>query len=112
MPSDLIQSVRPIPAPPVKEKGKRIIKPKSEPDPARDEVEVRCLDAVRRVRKVYVRHPNYGDLASGLDMLGLEGLEDRVQVSVGALSLRAFVCGLMDRNPTVSHAGLDHQIAE
>jgi DNA ligase-1 len=83
MPSDLIQSVRPIPVPPAKEKGKRVIKPKVEPDPARDEVEIRCMDAVRRVRKVYVRHPNYGDLANGLDKFGLDGLEDRVQVSVG-----------------------------
>jgi DNA ligase-1 len=67
----------------VKEKGKRVIKPKIEPDPARDEVEARCLEAVRLVRKVYVRHPNYGDLAQGLEKQGLDGLEDRVKVSVG-----------------------------
>jgi DNA ligase-1 len=83
MPKDLVESVRPIPVPPAKEKGKRVVKAKLEPDPAREEVELRCMDAVRRVRKVYVRHPNYGDLAHGLDKLGLEGLEDRVQVSVG-----------------------------
>lgn len=83
MPRDIIESVRPIPIPPLKEKGKRVVKPKIEPDPAREEVEALCMDAVRRVRKVYVRHPNYGDLAQGLDKLGWEGLEDRVQVSVG-----------------------------
>lgn len=83
MPRDLVSSVRPIPVPPAKEKGKRVVKPKIEPDPARDEVEALCLEAVRRVRKVYVRHPNYGDLARGLDTLGLQGLEDRVQVTVG-----------------------------
>jgi DNA ligase-1 len=87
MPRDLIESVKPIPQPPTKEKGKRVVKPKVEPDPAREEVEIRCMDAVRRVRKVYVRHPNYGDLAQGLDKLGLEGLEERVQVSVGMSSL-------------------------
>jgi DNA ligase-1 len=89
MPKDLIDSVRPIPEVPPKEKGKRVIKPKVEPDPAREAVEVRCMDAVRLVRKVYVRHPNYGDLAQGLDKFGLEGLEDRVQVSVGMYSLNA-----------------------
>ena len=83
MPRDLIESVRPIPIPQPKEKGKRVAKPKIEPDPARDEVEALCMNAVRRVRKVYVRHPNYGDLAQGLDKHGLDGLEDRVQVSVG-----------------------------
>jgi DNA ligase-1 len=90
MPRDLINSVRAIPIPPPKEKGKRVIKPKIEPDPAREQVEALCMDAVRRVRKVYVRHPNYGDLARGLETLGLEGLEERVQVSVGTHSfLRA-----------------------
>jgi DNA ligase-1 len=83
MPRDLINSVRAIPVPLPKEKGKRVIKPKIEPDPAREQVEALCMDAVRRVRKVYVRHPNYGDLARGLETLGLEGLEERVQVSVG-----------------------------
>lgn len=83
MPQDLISEVKAIPTAPPKEKGKRVIKPKIEPDPARDEVEARCLDAVRLVRKVYVRHPNYGDLAHGLDKQGLDGLEDRVRVSVG-----------------------------
>lgn len=83
MPKDLIDSVRPIPVAAPKEKGKRVIKPKIEPDPARDDVEARCVDAVKLVRKVYVRHPNYGDLARGLEIQGLKGLEDRVKVSVG-----------------------------
>ncbi|WWD16639.1 hypothetical protein CI109_101069 [Kwoniella shandongensis] len=85
MPVELVESVRPIPAPPPKaEKGqKRIPRPKIEPDPCREEVEERCLEAVRTVRKVYVRHPNYGDLVRGLDAGGLDGVEDRVPVSVG-----------------------------
>lgn len=90
MPRDLADSVRPIPLPPTKEKGKRVVKPKLEPDPAREEVEIRCMEAVRRVRKVYVRHPNYGDLVQGLETLGLEGLEDRVQVSVGTSRLESW----------------------
>ena len=87
MPKDLIDRVRPIPTDPPKVKGKRVIKPKIEPDPTRDEVEARCLDAVKLVRKVYVRHPNYGDLARGLEKEGTNGLEERVKVSVGALLL-------------------------
>lgn len=46
-------------------------------------MESRCLDAVKVVRKVYVRHPNYGDLVRGIDAGGLDGLGDRVPVSVG-----------------------------
>ncbi|WRT65596.1 uncharacterized protein IL334_002541 [Kwoniella shivajii] len=85
MPDELLSSVRPLPPPPQKhEKGqKRVLRPKIEPDPAREEVEERCIDAVKIVRKVYVRHPNYGDLVVGLDHGGLVGLEDRVGVNVG-----------------------------
>ncbi|WWD05838.1 hypothetical protein V865_003921 [Kwoniella europaea PYCC6329] len=85
MPAELIDSVRPLPPPPQKlEKGqKRVARPKVEPDPAREEVEERCVEATKIVRKVYVRHPNYGDLVVGLDHGGLIGLEDRVGVNVG-----------------------------
>ena len=85
MPQDLLATVRPIPPPPPKsEKGqKRIPRPKIEPDPAREEVEARCVEAVKIVRKVYVRHPNYGDLVKGLNAGGLEDLDERVRVSVG-----------------------------
>ena len=85
MPIDLINTVRPIPPlPPKSEKAqKRIQRPKFEPDPAREKIEARCLDAVKIVRKVYVRHPNYGDLVVGLHKGGLDGLDDRVRVSVG-----------------------------
>ncbi|WWC60196.1 uncharacterized protein I303_102761 [Kwoniella dejecticola CBS 10117] len=85
MPKELIDSVKPLPPPPKKlEKGqKRQPRPKVEPDPAREEVEERCIEAVKIVRKVYVRHPNYGDLVVGLDQGGLVGLEDRVGVNVG-----------------------------
>ncbi|OCF32387.1 DNA ligase 1 [Kwoniella heveanensis BCC8398] len=85
MPAELLSSVRPLPGPPQKlEKGqKRVPRPKVEPDLAREEVEERCNEAVKIVRKVYVRHPNYGDLVRGLDPHGLEGIEYRVPVSVG-----------------------------
>ena len=62
---------------------KRVLRPKVEPDPAREELEARCVEAVKIVRKVYVRHPNYGDLVRGLDAGGLDGLDERVPVSVG-----------------------------
>jgi DNA ligase-1 len=93
-PTDLINSVLPLPGPaPKAEKGqKRIPRPKVEPDLAREEVEARCVEATKLVRKVYVRHPNYGDLVKGLEGHGLEGLEERVPVSVGA-SARSNVNG-------------------
>jgi DNA ligase-1 len=110
MPRDLIESVKPIPQPPTKEKGKRVVKPKVEPDPAREEVEIRCMDAVRRVRKVYVRHPNYGDLAQGLDKSGLEGLEERVQVSVGMSTLVPWSVRqvLMNRDTAITDVRIHH----
>ena len=85
MPSDLLGSVVPIPPAPGKAAPgqKRVAKPKQEPDPARDDVEARCQEAVKLVRKVYVRHPNYGDLVRGIESGGLNCLEDRVPVSVG-----------------------------
>ncbi|KAL1410346.1 hypothetical protein Q8F55_004354 [Vanrija albida] len=61
---------------PVVEKGKK------RPDPVREKIEARCTEAVRLVRRVYVRHPNYDDLVRGIQP-GLEGLEQRVPVSVG-----------------------------
>ena len=83
MDKTLLGSVRAIPPTPAKEKGKRVPKPKVEPDSAREEVEQRCLEAIKLVRKVYVRHPNYRDLVIGLENGGLDGLEERVAVSVG-----------------------------
>jgi DNA ligase-1 len=61
---------------PVPEKGKKPA------DPAREAAEDKCAEAVRLVRRVYVRHPNYGDLVRGLEG-GLDGLEARVPLSVG-----------------------------
>ncbi|WWC87781.1 uncharacterized protein L201_002673 [Kwoniella dendrophila CBS 6074] len=85
IPQELLDSVKPLPPPPQKlEKGqKRVPRPKIESDPAREEVEERCVEAVKTVRKVYVRHPNFSDLVVGLDQGGLVGLEDRVGVNVG-----------------------------
>jgi hypothetical protein len=63
------------------------------------------MDAVKIVRKVYVRHPNYGDLIKGLANGGVEGLDDRVPVSVGEWSRRDSAdC----RDPAITHAGLYH----
>lgn len=46
------------------------------------------MAATKLVRKVYVRHPNYGDLAQAIKDGGLEGLEERVPGSVGTYLLR------------------------
>ncbi|GMK59058.1 hypothetical protein CspeluHIS016_0700730 [Cutaneotrichosporon spelunceum] len=62
---------------PIPKKGKKA------EDPAREAAEERCAEAVRLVRRVYVRHPNYGDLVCGIEDGGLEGLEARVPLSVG-----------------------------
>lgn len=61
---------------PLPDKGKKPV------DPARDAAEAKCAAATALVRRVYVRHPNYGDLVRGLES-GLDGLEARVPLSVG-----------------------------
>lgn len=70
-PRDALDKVLPLP-----EKGKKPL------DPAREAADAACAEAVRLVRRVYVRHPNYGDLVRGLEG-GLQGLEGRVPLSVG-----------------------------
>jgi DNA ligase-1 len=109
LPAELADEVKPIPqAPPKAEKGqKRITKPKVEPDPAREEVEERLVAATKLVRKVYVRHPNYGDLVKGIEDGGLVGLEDRVPVSVGEWNLKI---KLSTRYSPFSHARVDHSV--
>ncbi|KGB75504.1 DNA ligase 1 [Cryptococcus deuterogattii R265] len=84
LPADLKQTIIPLPRTTVKVDGndKRSVITKARPDVARDTAETLCLDAIRIVRKVYVRHPNYGDLVAGLKE-GVENLEDKVPVSVG-----------------------------
>ncbi|BEI82061.1 hypothetical protein CcaverHIS002_0212210 [Cutaneotrichosporon cavernicola] len=52
-------------------------------DPSREAAEDKSAAAVRLVRRVYVRHPNYGDLVRGIEGGGLDGLEARVPLSVG-----------------------------
>lgn len=69
-PPDLLSRVQPQP------EKKKIV------DPAREEVEALCAEAAALVRRTYVRHPNYGDLSAGV-LEGLEGLEERVPLSVG-----------------------------
>lgn len=61
---------------PLPDKGKKPA------DAAREAATERCAAAVRLVRKVYVRHPNYTDLVQGVKD-GLEGLEERVPLCVG-----------------------------
>ncbi|KAL7419729.1 hypothetical protein Q5752_005645 [Cryptotrichosporon argae] len=71
-PLERLSAIQPLPAD----------KKKAPADAAREAVELELQDAVRLVRRVYVRHPNYADLVRGLAD-GLDGLEDRVPVSVG-----------------------------
>jgi len=53
------------------------------------EVELRVEEkferAVKKVRKVWARHPNFGDLVKALLDGGLDGLEERVGLTVGEL---------------------------
>ncbi|OWZ72366.1 hypothetical protein AYX14_02217 [Cryptococcus neoformans] len=84
LPTDLKQSIIPLPKATVNDgrNDKRSAIARAPPDAARDTAETLCLDAIRIVRKVYVRHPNYGDLVAGLKE-GVESLENKVPVSVG-----------------------------
>lgn len=84
LPIDLKQSIIPLPKATVNDgrNDKRSAIARAPPDAARDTAETLCLDAIRIVRKVYVRHPNYGDLVAGLKE-GVESLENKVPVSVG-----------------------------
>ncbi|TYJ59128.1 hypothetical protein B9479_000117 [Cryptococcus floricola] len=82
LPKDLRSTILPLPVPTVDGKGKRSTKVKPETDPSREAAEQLCLSAIGVVRKAYVRHPNYAHLIKGLE-LGVEGLEERVAVTVG-----------------------------
>jgi DNA ligase 1 len=58
-------------------------KKKTAPDEARDALAAVLVEAEALVKQVFVQHPSYDDLASALLEAGLEGLAERVRLSVG-----------------------------
>lgn len=75
----------------VKDKGKGKGKPKTKPQAQRSALELAVDDKLKRaealVRRVWARHPNFGDVVGALLAGGLGELEERVGLSVGASSL-------------------------
>jgi DNA ligase-1 len=59
---------------------------KKAPDEARAELLTVYGDAEALVKRVFVQHPNYVDLSSALLEAGLEGLAERVALSVGMVT--------------------------
>ncbi|GAA5893279.1 hypothetical protein JCM5296_001658 [Sporobolomyces johnsonii] len=96
--------------------------PKTKPRKDRSEVELRVEDRLKKaealVRRVWARHPNFGHLVKALLEGGLDGLEERVGLSVGiplepmlgsiTRSLSEIYTRLASR-PFVSEAKLDGQ---
>jgi DNA ligase-1 len=68
---DLISRVKPL-----VDKGKVV-------DSARDEIYAKFTQAENVIKRVYVQHPNYEALAAALLEVGLDGLENKVTLSVG-----------------------------
>ncbi|CUA78293.1 DNA ligase 1 [Rhizoctonia solani] len=62
-----------------KEEGKKKAKSKSK----NDALEQKMADAEALMKQVYVRHPNFGHIVDVALQLGLEGLSDGVQLTVG-----------------------------
>lgn len=81
-PHDLLSSIKKT------GKGK-----KKEEDPARSAVQAKFLEAEKVLKQVYVQHPNYDDIAEAIVRVGLEGLADTVQLSVGDSQTPFFVTG-------------------
>ncbi|KII92898.1 hypothetical protein PLICRDRAFT_37700 [Plicaturopsis crispa FD-325 SS-3] len=52
-------------------------------DPFRDEVNVRFNRAIDLLKRVFVQHPNFDHITCALLEAGLDGLADRVQLTVG-----------------------------
>lgn len=52
-------------------------------DSARDGLDTRFSRAEAIIKKVYVQHPDYNHIASALLEVGLEGLADRLPLTVG-----------------------------
>ncbi|KAI0344656.1 ATP-dependent DNA ligase [Trametopsis cervina] len=71
--AELLAAVKPLPANPKK---------KIE-DPARDELNSKFLRADGIVRKAYVIHPNYDHISGALLEAGLDGLAQRLPLTVG-----------------------------
>ncbi|KAH7888551.1 ATP-dependent DNA ligase [Phlebopus sp. FC_14] len=52
-------------------------------DARRDELSAKCASAEALVKQVYVQHPNFDHIVAGLFEGGLDGLSDRVPLTVG-----------------------------
>jgi DNA ligase-1 len=63
--------------------GKRRKKVKKEADPEREDILQRMEQAEGLLKQVYVRHPHFGHIVDGVLEVGLEGLADKVQLTVG-----------------------------
>jgi DNA ligase-1 len=63
---------------PLAAEGKKV------PDPAREELREKFIQAEALVKKVFVQHPNYEHIVAGLFNGGLDSLELRVPLTVGA----------------------------
>ncbi|KAH7929889.1 ATP-dependent DNA ligase [Leucogyrophana mollusca] len=70
---DLVTSVKPVST-----EGKKKIH-----DPSRDEVLVKYASAEAVIKKVFVQHPNYDHIVAGLFEGGLDGLSERVPLTIG-----------------------------
>ncbi|CAL1707613.1 unnamed protein product [Somion occarium] len=71
--ADLLSAVKPLPS-----NAKKKVS-----DPARDELNEKFAQAEALVKKVYVQHPNYDHLAKALLEAGLDGLTERLPLTVG-----------------------------
>lgn len=82
-------------------KGKAKAKPKTKPRAQRSSLELAVDDKLKRaealVRRVWARHPNFGDVVGALLAGGLGELEERVGLSVGASSLLLLPFSLLPR---------------
>lgn len=82
-------------------KGKAKAKPKTKPRAQRSSLEHAVDDKLKRaealVRRVWARHPNFGDVVGALLAGGLGELEERVGLSVGASSLLLLPFSLLPR---------------
>ncbi|KAF9469892.1 ATP-dependent DNA ligase, partial [Collybia nuda] len=49
----------------------------------KEEIHVKFLRAENIIKRIYVQHPNYGDIITGLLTVGLDGLGEKVQLTKG-----------------------------
>jgi DNA ligase-1 len=80
--ADLLSRVLPANSTPTK---KKLV------DPARDEIILKFSQAESLLKRVFVKHPNYDHIVnSGLFKGGLDGLEERIPLTVGELLFLSF----------------------